>query len=105
MLVIGSGGVLVELMQDVSVHLLPVSRAEVLEALSGLKLMRMLEGYRGAPPADVEALADAIVAIADVYLDKRGELADLEVNPVVVRTKGQGVCAVDVRAIWNEGPG
>lgn len=105
MLVIGSGGVLVELMQDVSVHLLPVSRAEVLEALSGLKLMRMLEGYRGAPPADVEALADAIVAIADVYLDKRGELADLEVNPVVVRAKGQGVCAVDVRAIWKEGPG
>ncbi len=105
MLVIGSGGVLVELMQDVSVHLLPVSRAEVLEALSGLKLMRLLEGYRGAPPADVEALADAIVAIADVYLDKRGELADLEVNPVVVRAKGQGVCAVDVRAIWKEGPG
>jgi len=105
MLVIGSGGVLVELMQDVSVHLLPVARAEVLEALSGLKVMRLLEGYRGAPPADVEALADAIVAIADVYLDKRGELADLEVNPVVVRAKGQGVCAVDVRAIWKEGPG
>jgi acyl-CoA synthetase (NDP forming) len=105
MLVIGSGGVLVELMQDVSVHLLPVSRGEVLEALSGLKVMRMLEGYRGAPPADVEALTDAIVAIADVYLEKRGELADLEVNPVVVRANGQGVRAVDVRAIWKEGPG
>lgn len=102
MLVIGLGGVLVELMQDVSVHLLPVTRDEVVEALSGLKVRRLLEGYRGAPPADVDALVDAILAVAETYLDRRGALADLEVNPIVVRPKGEGVCAVDIRAIWKD---
>jgi acyl-CoA synthetase (NDP forming) len=101
-LVLGSGGVLVELLADVTVQLLPVTREGVIRALSGLKLQKLLDGYRGAPPADIEALCDAVEALAAFYLDHRGRIADLEINPLIVRPKGQGVCAVDVRTIWKD---
>ena len=62
-LVVGSGGVLVELLADVNVQLLPVTRAQIEHAVSGLKLKKLLDGYRGAPPADVNALYGAIEAV------------------------------------------
>ena len=102
MLVLGSGGVLVELMADVSVQMLPVTRAGIERAISGLKLQKLLDGYRGAPPADAQALFDVIEAVAKFYLDHRGRIADLEINPLIVRPNGQGVCAVDIRTIWKD---
>jgi acetyltransferase len=102
LLVLGSGGVLVELLADVNVQLLPVNRAGIERALSGLKLRKLLEGYRGAPPADVDALCDAVEAVSKFYLDHRSRIADLEINPLIVRPEGQGVCAVDIRTIWKE---
>lgn len=102
MLVLGSGGVLVELLADVNVQMLPVTREGIVRAISGLKLKKLLDGYRGAPPADVEALYDAIEAVGGFYLDHRGRIADLEINPLIVRPKGQGVCAVDIRTIWKD---
>lgn len=102
MLVLGSGGVLVELMADVNVQLLPATRAGIARAISGLKLQKLLDGYRGAAPADAEALFDAIEAVGKFYLDHRGRIADLEINPLIVRPKGQGVCAVDIRTIWKD---
>ena len=101
-LVVGSGGVLVELLADVNVQLLPVTRAQIEHAVSGLKLKKLLDGYRGAPPADVNALYGAIEAVCKFYLDHRSKIADLEINPLIVRPDGQGVCAVDVRTIWRE---
>jgi acetyltransferase len=102
MLVLGSGGVLVELMADVNVQLLPATRAGIARAISGLKLQKLLDGYRGAPPADADALYDAIEAVGKFYLDHRGRIADLEINPLIVRPNGQGVCAVDIRTIWKD---
>ncbi|MDP2357578.1 MAG: acetate--CoA ligase family protein [Beijerinckiaceae bacterium] len=102
MLVLGSGGVLVELMADVNVQLLPATRAGIAHAISGLKLQKLLDGYRGAPPADAQALYDAIEAVGKFYLDHRGRIADLEINPLIVRPNGQGVCAVDIRTIWKD---
>lgn len=102
LLVLGSGGVLVELLADVKVQLLPVNRAEIARAIAALKLKKLLDGYRGAPPADIEALYDAVEAVGKFYLDHRSRIADLEINPLIVRPKGQGVCAVDVRTIWKD---
>ncbi|MFN3892600.1 MAG: acetate--CoA ligase family protein [Beijerinckiaceae bacterium] len=102
MLVLGSGGVLVELLADVNVQMLPVTREGIARAISGLKLKKLLDGYRGAPPADVEALYDAVEAVANFYLDHRARIDDLEINPLIVRPDGQGVCAVDIRTIWKE---
>lgn len=101
-LVVGSGGVLVELLADVNVQLLPVTRAQIDGAIGGLKLRKLLDGYRGAPPADVDALYGAIEAVSRFYLDHRSKIADLEINPLIVRPNGQGVCAVDVRTIWKD---
>jgi len=99
MIILGAGGVMVELMRDVAVRLLPVSADDARTMLDELKSAALLDGYRGAATADREALIAAIVALGDFYLNHRHILADIEINPLMVRTKGDGVCAVDIRAV------
>ncbi len=99
MLVIGTGGVMVELMRDVALKLLPATEDDVRAAIDGLRLKDLLAGFRGAPPADTDALVKAAVAFGDFYLDHRTWLADIEINPLMVLPKGQGVRAVDVRTV------
>jgi succinyl-CoA synthetase beta subunit len=103
MLVVGTGGVMVELFTDICVRLLPLDRAELRRAIEKLKLARLLAGFRGAPKADFEALLDAAEGLARFYLEHRAQIADLEINPLIVRAEGQGVVAVDVRPVWKEG--
>ncbi len=101
MLLAGSGGVLVELLKDARLKLLPVKEQEIENMIDDLKLAKLLAGYRGKPPADRTALVRAIAALGQFYLDHRSVIADIEVNPLMVRPAGQGVCAVDVRVIWK----
>ena len=94
-LVLGAGGILTELLQD-SVSLLPpFSRAAVHESLKRLRVYRLLTGYRGKPAGDVPALLDAIMAVSRYAEDQLAGLAELDVNPVIVRPAGAGVAAVD----------
>lgn len=99
-LVVGSGGIMVELTQDVALRLLPVGADEAREMIAGLKLAKLLAGYRGKPEADTEALVRAICGLSDFYLAHRRWLADIEINPLIVLPKGQGARAVDVRPIY-----
>ena len=69
--------------------------------INGLKLETLLAGYRGKPAADRTALEKSIAGLAQFYLDHRAVIADVEINPLIVRPEGQGVCAVDVRVIWK----
>ncbi|MGE3244868.1 MAG: acetate--CoA ligase family protein [Beijerinckiaceae bacterium] len=101
MLLVGSGGVLVELLKDAALKLLPVSDAEIGDMIDGLKLAKLLKGFRGKPPADIAALKSTIAGLARFYLDHRANIADIEINPLIVRPEGKGVCAVDVRVIWR----
>ena len=101
MLLVGSGGILVELLEDAALSLLPVSGDEISAMLGKLKLQKLLAGYRGKPAADRAALEKAIAALAQFYLDHRAVIADIEINPLIVRPAGEGVCAVDVRVIWK----
>jgi acyl-CoA synthetase (NDP forming) len=103
MMVVGAGGVLVELVRDAAFRLLPVSDDDARAMVGELKAARLLDGWRGAPPADVEALVAAIAALSDFFLDHRPWLADLEINPLMVCEKGRGVRAVDIRSIPREG--
>jgi acetate---CoA ligase (ADP-forming) len=98
MMVVGAGGVFVELMKDISCRLLPVNPVQAREMIGELKLAKLLAGYRGAAPADMEALVAAICGLSDFYLDHRHTLADLEVNPLIVLEEGKGVRAVDIRS-------
>ena len=96
---VGAGGVLVELVRDASMRLLPVGEDDVHAMIGELKAADILAGFRGSEAADVSALVRAVVGLGDIFLDHRHLLADLEVNPLIVRPEGQGVAAVDVRPV------
>ncbi|MEQ8665441.1 MAG: acetate--CoA ligase family protein [Rhodospirillales bacterium] len=92
-LVIGAGGILVELMKDSQALLFPVARADVEAAIARLKVSRLLDGYRGKPAADRAALVDAIMAVAAFAEAHADSLVELDVNPLLVFE--DGVMAVD----------
>lgn len=94
-LVIGSGGVLVNLVEDSRTLLLPTDRDSIASTLATLKAWRLLNGYRGAPIADCDAVIDAILAIADFADQHRHRLIELDVNPLLVLPRGQGVVVAD----------
>lgn len=100
-LVVGAGGILVELMQDATPLLLPVTRSEVETALRGLKSFALLDGFRGRALADLDAVIDAIMAIADYAGDHREDLLELDVNPLMVSAKG--AVAVDALIVEHRG--
>ena len=100
LLLIGSGGILVELLRDVTQRLLPVSPEDVGSMIDSLKLNALLAGYRGRPAADRTALEAAALSLSRFYLDHRARIAEIEINPLIVR--GTGAIAVDVRVAWIE---
>jgi acetyl-CoA synthetase len=94
-LVLGAGGVFTELLAD-SVSLLPPwTRESVAAGLRRLRVAAMLDGYRGKPAGDIEALIDAILGVARYAAGHVETLIELDVNPVIVRPAGKGVVAVD----------
>jgi acetyl-CoA synthetase len=90
---VGSGGVLVELMKDSIAALAPVSTAEARAMLARLKGYKLLEGFRGAPPANIAALAETIARVSEFAADFAGEIEELDVNPVLCSP--ERVLAVD----------
>jgi acetate---CoA ligase (ADP-forming) len=92
----GAGGVLVELLKDVSVRLTPLSRADAQEMVRELKTCPLLTGYRGAPACDVEALVDAILRVGALVEDLP-QVAELDLNPIVVHPGGAVVVDARVR--------
>ena len=93
-LLLGLGGIWVEALGDV--QLLPGDAGEeqMLEALGKLRTAKLLKGFRGAPPADVEAVAKVVTAIGRL-MPTVPELTEIDVNPLMVHGKGQGVTALD----------
>jgi len=92
-LTFGSGGILVELLNDAASLLLPVSRFEVERAFDRLKLSHLVEGFRGRPKGDRSAAIDAIMAVASFAEAHRDTLLELDVNPVLIFETG--AAAVD----------
>ena len=93
-LLLGLGGIWVEALGDV--QLLPGSadRAQIAEALHKLRSAKLLDGVRGAPPADIDAVVQVVMAIGRL-METVPELTEIDVNPLMVHTKGQGVTALD----------
>ncbi|KWF58382.1 acetate--CoA ligase family protein [Burkholderia pseudomultivorans] len=87
-LVLGTGGVLVELIRDTATLLLPVRESDVRDALLGLKLGPLLTGYRGRPPADLDAVVANVMAIARFAQAHADSLVELDVNPLLVMERG-----------------
>jgi acyl-CoA synthetase (NDP forming) len=94
-IVVGSGGVLVELVQDSALALAPVDRAGAQALVGRTRAAALLAGFRGAPPADREALEEMVArlsALAEAYADC---IAAIDLNPVAVLPRGQGACVLD----------
>lgn len=94
----GLGGVYVEALADVSFRLAPLTAADAEALIDEVRSAKLLAGLRGAPPADRAALVDAIVRVGRLAAD-HPEIAELDVNPLLVLPQGQGALAVDARII------
>ncbi|HVZ00212.1 MAG TPA: acetate--CoA ligase family protein [Dongiaceae bacterium] len=99
-LVVGAGGILVEMVQDSALLLLPTDRAAIERAVRGLKIAKVLQGYRGRPAGDVAAAVDAIAAVAAYAEAYRDDVLELDVNPLMVLEKG--AVAVDALIVLAE---
>ena len=91
----GFGGILVELLKDVTIGIPPLSREQVRDMIQRLRGFPVLGGLRGKPPADVDALCDAIVGVSRLAVALGDQLLGLDINPLIVLPKGDGVIAVD----------
>jgi acetate---CoA ligase (ADP-forming) len=101
--VCGSGGVLVDVFADSAVRLHPLTPSDAAGMVNGLKGVRLLRGYRGAPPADEEALRDVLLRVS-ALLDLCPEIVEMDINPLKVLASGAS--AVDVRIrVRREEPG
>lgn len=96
LVVCGAGGVRAEVERDVAVRLAPIGPAEATDALRGLRTHRLLEGWRGAPPCDVGALADLVVRTG-LMADAHPEIIELDFNPVAASPDGAMVLDARVR--------
>ena len=92
-IIVGGGGVFVELLQDSSVLILPVSREDIRLALSNLKVFKLLEGYRGGMKGDIEAVIDSVMSV--IELIRTNAVEELEINPLLVLKGSDGVVAAD----------
>jgi acetate---CoA ligase (ADP-forming) len=98
-LMVGLGGILVEVLKDVAIRLLPVDEGEARRMLQELRGFKVLQGVRGQGPRDIDALVKSMVGLSDIFAAHRNHLTDLEINPLMVRAQGCGVAAVDVRMV------
>ena len=96
LVMVGAGGVLVELMKDVQLAPAPVSHATALHMLRQLRSLPLLTGYRGRAPADLDVIADAIVHLSQLALSADSRVRELDINPVFVA--GDRIAAADARA-------
>ncbi len=98
---VGLGGVLTEVLHDVAHRFAPVTPADARDMLAELKGAKILEGYRGALPADVDAVVDVLVRLSWLIHDHRDRIAEIDVNPLFVRAKGRGVVAADALVVLS----
>jgi acyl-CoA synthetase (NDP forming) len=94
-IVCGFGGILVELLKDVTIGIPPISHQQALNLLQALRGWPLLTGLRGKPPADLDRLCDAIVSVSNLAVSLGEQLLALDINPLLVHENNHGVVAVD----------
>ncbi|MFF9146849.1 acetate--CoA ligase family protein [Streptomyces sp. NPDC014861] len=96
---VGLGGVLVEVLNDTAVRVPPFGEREARSMLDELRGRALLDGVRGAPPADVDALVEVVLRVQRMALELDGDLSELDINPLMVLPRGQGAVALDALAV------
>ncbi|MGP8078627.1 MAG: acetate--CoA ligase family protein [Thermoplasmata archaeon] len=97
-IVFGLGGIYVEVMRDVTFRLAPLRTLSARHMIESVKAFPILQGVRGEPPSDLDALAEVIERISQLAVDLP-EVSELDVNPLIVRRVGEGAVAVDARVV------
>ncbi|MGW3934695.1 acetate--CoA ligase family protein [Streptomyces phaeochromogenes] len=96
---VGLGGVLVEVLRDSAVRVPPFGEDQARSMLSELRGRALLDGVRGRPPADLDALVEVVLRVQRMALELDGELSELDINPLMVLPRGQGAVALDALAV------
>ena len=97
-LVFGLGGIYVEVLRDVTFRLAPVRPLSAQQMVRSVKAFPILQGVRGEPPSDLDALQEALERVSQLAVDLP-DVAELDINPLIVRPRGEGVVAVDARVV------
>jgi acetyltransferase len=104
-MIVGLGGVMVEVLKDVAIRLLPIDEDAARDMLRSLRGAALLGAFRGRKPRDVEAIVKAMVGLSRIFIDHRASYSDIEINPTIVLAEGRGLRAVDVRPIMRTAAG
>ncbi|ELS54083.1 acetate--CoA ligase family protein [Streptomyces viridochromogenes] len=96
---VGLGGVLVEVLHDTAVRVPPFGEEQARDMFAELRGRALLDGVRGRPPADLDALVEVVLRVQRMALELEGELAELDINPLMVLPRGQGAVALDALAV------
>ncbi len=99
MVMVGLGGVFVEVFKDVKIYPAPFSKDEAIEMIKKLKAYKLLSGYRGEKPRDIDALAEFLVKISDFAAKNKDVIKELDINPIFVYPEGEGIAVVDALII------
>jgi len=92
---VGLGGIFAEIFEDTALRLAPVSEAEAHAMLRALRAFPLLDGARGRAPADLDAAAAAVAALSRFAARHAADIAEIDINPMLVRARGQGAVALD----------
>ncbi|MFE7896090.1 acetate--CoA ligase family protein [Streptomyces sp. NPDC057424] len=96
---VGLGGVLVEVLRDTAVGVPPFGEEQARDMLAGLRGRALLDGVRGRPAADLDALVEVVLRVQRMALELGDQLAELDINPLLVLPQGQGAVALDALAV------
>ena len=104
LVLVGMGGIHAEIFRDVARRYAPVDVDTAREMVRGLKAARVLQGYRGAPPCDIDALCDIIARVSWMIADHEASVSEIEINPLMVGVQNRGARAVDAIVRFNRLP-
>ncbi len=96
LMMFGSGGIYAELIKDVTMKIHPITDQDAKEMINSLKMSKLFEGYRGSPPKDVKAVEDLLLRVS-AMIEDIPEIAEMDLNPVNVMSKGEGYRVIDAR--------
>ena len=100
LMMFGMGGTLVELVKDIQFRVAPLSRVDIQTMVAETMAGKLLNGYRGAPVADFEAVYEVIAQLSKLALE-HAEIQEIEINPLIVYPEGKGAIAIDSRMILS----
>jgi acetyltransferase len=94
----GVGGVYAELLKETAVRLHPLTDLDARELIGSVRMQKLFEGFRGAPPSDIDSVQDLLLRVSAMVEDVP-EISEMDLNPVKVMPKGSGYWVVDFRVM------